>query len=83
MILIEEAFLLDLTRLMQNSNSIRIVTILDCCYSGAAKISKGLEDAAAKVGTAAIQDKARILERRKVKENVSYLQVKLHKKLMD
>jgi hypothetical protein len=52
----------ELTRLIQNSNSIRIVTILDCCYSGAAKISKGLEDAAAKIGTAAIQDKARILQ---------------------
>jgi hypothetical protein len=52
----------ELTRLIQNSNSIRIVTILDCCYSGAAKISKGIEDAAARIGTAAIQDKARILQ---------------------
>jgi hypothetical protein len=52
----------ELTRLIQNSNSIRIVTILDCCYSGAAKISKGIEDAAAKIGTAAIQDKARTLQ---------------------
>jgi hypothetical protein len=52
----------ELTRLIQNSNSIRIVTILDCCYSGAAKISKGIEDAAAKIGTAAIQDKVRILQ---------------------
>jgi hypothetical protein len=52
----------ELTRLIQNSVSIRIVTILDCCYSGAAKISKGLEDAAAKIGTAAIKDKARILQ---------------------
>jgi uncharacterized caspase-like protein len=42
--------------------SIRIVTILDCCYSGAAKISKGIEDAAAKIGTAAIENKARILQ---------------------
>jgi len=52
----------ELTRLIQNSNSIRIVTILDCCYSGAAKISKGIEDAAAKIGTAAIEDKARRLQ---------------------
>jgi hypothetical protein len=52
----------ELTRLIQNSNSIRIVTILDCCYSGAAKISKGIEDAAAKIGTAAIEEKARRLQ---------------------
>jgi hypothetical protein len=44
----------DLTQLMQNSNSTRIVAILDCCYSGSAKISKGHEDDAAKLATAAI-----------------------------
>jgi len=31
----------DLTRLTQKSISQRIVVLLDCCYSGAAKISKG------------------------------------------
>jgi tetratricopeptide (TPR) repeat protein/sugar lactone lactonase YvrE len=52
----------ELTRLIQNSVSIRIVTILDCCYSGAAKISKGYEQSAAQKGTDAIQDKARMLQ---------------------
>jgi hypothetical protein len=41
---------------------LRVVTILDCYYSGAAEVSKGHEDDAAKIGTAAIQDKARILQ---------------------
>ena len=50
------------TRLIQNSDSIRIVTILDCCYSGEAKISKGIEDAAGKQEQTAIEDKVRILE---------------------
>ncbi len=44
----------DLTQLMQDNNSTRIVAILDCCYSGSAKISKGHEDDAAKLATAAI-----------------------------
>jgi hypothetical protein len=52
----------ELTRLMQGSVSLRVVTILDCCYSGAAKISKGHEDDAAKIGTAAIEHKARMLQ---------------------
>ncbi len=52
----------ELTRLMQNSVSLRVVTILDCCYSGAAKLSKGHEDDAAKIGTDALRSKARILQ---------------------
>src|ERR1051326_1210326 len=51
----------ELTKMMQRSISIRIVTILDCCYSGSAKLSKGHEDDAAKLGTAAIDDKSTIL----------------------
>jgi hypothetical protein len=37
----------ELTTLIQESNSIRIVEVLDCCYSGAARIGKGIgtEDA--------------------------------------
>src|SRR5690348_15037155 len=42
-----------LTKMTQKSISTRVVTILDCCYSGAAKISKGQEDDAAKLGTIA------------------------------
>ena len=52
----------ELTRLMQGSVSLRVVTILDCCYSGADKLSKGHEDDAAKIGTDALRSKARILQ---------------------
>jgi tetratricopeptide (TPR) repeat protein len=52
----------DLTRLIKDSVSIRIVIILDCCYSGAASITKGNEDAAATLGTTATQDNARLLQ---------------------
>jgi hypothetical protein len=53
----------DLTKMTQRSVSIRIVTILDCCYSGKAKvgskghelISKGDEEAAATLGRDAMQ----------------------------
>jgi hypothetical protein len=59
----------ELTRMMNNSPSTKIVTILDCCYSGAAKISKGIgkggDDAAAKLGTAAINDKSTKLQKNK------------------
>jgi len=44
----------ELTKLMQDSPSTRIVVILDCCYSGSAKVSKGHADDAAKLGTYAI-----------------------------
>jgi tetratricopeptide (TPR) repeat protein len=52
----------ELTKMIQRSVSIRIVTVLDCCYSGAAKLSKGHEEDAAKLGTAAIHSKATVLE---------------------
>ena len=59
----------ELTKMMNNSPCTRIVTILDCCYSGAAKIAKGIgkggDDAAAKLGTAAINDKSTNLQRNK------------------
>ena len=58
----------ELTELIQNSIAIRIVEILDCCYSGSAKVGKGFEDlgkgtedAAATLGTAAIENNARML----------------------
>ncbi len=51
----------ELTNTIERSNSTRIVTILDCCYSGAAKISKGHEEDAAKLGTAAIDDQSKKL----------------------
>ena len=35
---------------MQNTISTKVVVILDCCYSGSTKISKGSEDDAAKIG---------------------------------
>jgi len=34
----------ELTKLMNNCVSTRIVTVLDCCYSGSAKIGKGPDD---------------------------------------
>jgi Caspase domain len=53
----------ELTTLIQESNSIRIVEVLDCCYSGAARIGKGIgrEDAAI-LGAAAIENNARLLQ---------------------
>ena len=54
----------ELTNLIQESNSIRIVEVLDCCYAGAAKIGKGgvAEEDAAKLGTDAIENNARMLQ---------------------
>jgi Caspase domain/NHL repeat len=52
----------DLTEMIQRSTSTRIVIILDCCYSGSAKLSLGSEDAATVLGTAAIRDKTRFLK---------------------
>ena len=45
----------ELTKLIQNSIAGRKIIILDCCYSGAARVSKGHEDDAAKLGTATIE----------------------------
>jgi uncharacterized caspase-like protein len=57
----------ELTKMMHKSISQRIVTILDCCYSGAANIGKGGEEDAANAGRKAIDEKSRILERSKGK----------------
>jgi Caspase domain len=41
----------ELTNTMERSNSTRMVTILDCCYSGPAKMSKEHKEDAARLGT--------------------------------
>ena len=46
---------------MQNTIPTRVVVILDCCYSGSAKISKGTEDDAAKIGRLILEEKSRKL----------------------
>jgi Caspase domain/Pentapeptide repeats (8 copies)/NHL repeat len=50
-----------LTKMIQKCVSTRVVAILDCCYSGAAKVSKGREDDAATLGRISIDDKSRKL----------------------
>lgn len=50
----------ELTKLVQRSISTRIVVILDSCYSGSAKLSKGGEEDA-KVGRTVIDEKSRKL----------------------
>ena len=52
----------ELTNLIQDSNSLRIVEVLDCCYSGAARIGKGSEEDAAKLGVTAIENNAKLLQ---------------------
>jgi tetratricopeptide (TPR) repeat protein len=53
----------ELTNLIQESNSIRIVEILDCCYSGANKLTKGGdEEAAAKLGRDIIETNKKMLQ---------------------
>ncbi|MGA9154633.1 MAG: hypothetical protein WBZ36_28965 [Candidatus Nitrosopolaris sp.] len=42
---------------MQNTIPTRVVVILDCCYSGSAKISKGSEDDAAKIGGLILEER--------------------------
>jgi len=46
---------------IQNTIPTRVVVILDCCYSGSAKISKGSEDDAAKIGRLILEEKMRKL----------------------
>jgi tetratricopeptide (TPR) repeat protein len=50
----------ELAKVIQRSTSSRIVAILDCCYSGSATVSKGHEEDAARLGTAAIDKGSRI-----------------------
>jgi uncharacterized protein YjbI with pentapeptide repeats len=47
--------------MIQKSISTRIVVILDCCYSGSAKVSKGSEEDAAKIGRTTIDQKSKKL----------------------
>jgi uncharacterized caspase-like protein len=44
----------ELTKMIRDSISTSIVAILDCCYSGSAKISKGHEDDVARLGRSTI-----------------------------
>ena len=60
----------DLINLMKQNVSTRVVTILDCCYSGSAMSTKwramgGGEDAATTLGTAAINRKSADLQKEK------------------
>ena len=52
----------ELAKMIQRTISTRIVVILDCCYSGSARISKGHEEDAARLGTVAIHNSSRIIE---------------------
>ena len=40
----------EFTKMMQRSISTKIIAILDCCYSGAAKVSKGHDEDAERLG---------------------------------
>ena len=52
----------ELTKMVQRSVSIRIVTVLDCCYSGGAKLSKGHEEDEQNWGPSAIDNRATVLQ---------------------
>ena len=54
----------ELRKMIQKSISTRVVVILDCCYSGSAKVSKGNEEDAAKIGRTTIDEKSRKPARR-------------------
>jgi hypothetical protein len=47
----------ELTKMAQRTIATRVILILDCCYSGAARISKGYEDDVAKLAYAAVNNK--------------------------
>jgi len=46
---------------IQNTIPTRVVVILDCCYSGSPKISKGSEEDAAKIGRLILEEKMKKL----------------------
>lgn len=53
----------ELAKMIQRTISIRVVVILDCCYSGAAKLSKGgSEDNLTILGSSAINNASKILK---------------------
>ena len=51
----------ELRKRMENTIPTRVVVILDCCYSGSAKISKGSEEDVAKIGRIILEEKSRKL----------------------
>jgi uncharacterized protein YjbI with pentapeptide repeats len=51
----------DLTNIMNKSRSKKIVLLLDCCYSGTARISKGKMISPAELGKTAIQKSSKAL----------------------
>ena len=51
----------ELRKRMENTIATKVVVILDCCYSGSAKISKGNEEDVAKIGRLIIEQKSRKL----------------------
>jgi len=51
----------ELTKMVQLTIASKVILILDCCYSGSAKISKGHEEDAARLGTAAVDNKFRVI----------------------
>jgi uncharacterized caspase-like protein len=51
----------ELRKRMENTIATRVFVILDCCYSGSAKISKGNEEDAAKRGRLILEEKSRKL----------------------
>lgn len=52
----------EITKMMQRSISNKIVAILDCCYSGAARVSKGHDEVAARLGKTSMHNKSLALE---------------------
>jgi tetratricopeptide (TPR) repeat protein len=51
----------ELRKRMENTIATKVVVILDCCYSGSAKISKGNEEDVAKLGRLILEQKSRKL----------------------
>jgi uncharacterized protein YjbI with pentapeptide repeats len=60
----------DLTDAMLSCNSLRIVTILDCCYSGALKIGKGL---GSDLDTKGVEDATTLIAKKIVEEKSNKL----------
>jgi V8-like Glu-specific endopeptidase len=52
----------ELTNEINNCNSMRMVTILDCCYSGTINLAKGDDDAAVKIAKERIDEGSRNIE---------------------
>ncbi len=52
----------ELTKRIQRTTSTKVVVILDSCYSGSAKLSKGDGESAAKLGMTAIEEQSKKLQ---------------------